>query len=542
MSLCCKGTVCLKISFSGVSDTDAEDDRLLVKDTRGGTNVIGWNEIAVVFGAKQNEKEDFRSIKVMHTTLDKYDPRSYLPASVKTNPNKKLVSGQPYHEILYYKDVAPYGPTYHLMTTVAELFWSAGRSNKFLTPMILAYLRGLHGHSYNWAKAILHGLSDQNSLLKSRACSNEEMQAAGGDTHCVLGTARVDKKAPCRRQATGGDSHCVPGIARVFKKARAEDAECGLPSTKKNKPMCVQQNEGQNSGVRTRFTQPSRPNIPTEIIMPQPVQSSGECSESTLTPSGAILVEDLNGTSNEDSPTKPPNVINFHLLPYVQARIQRHSAAIETWKKAYEDQLSKVRELQETNDGLRGQVAAKYAEKSTVHALARTEVQRELEELKKSVTELEDFKRPVPAKEKAAEETHVQKLALVQTQLEEYKRSSEASIKRLEEEASHLREALVEKESAVQALENAHQKEISTLKATCQKYKTLLDGEIGTNADLQARVLNLQDELSTCKYTQEQALQGQKSARAELLEIKKQLHMLQVLHQDVDEGNAASAP
>ncbi|KAL2630324.1 hypothetical protein R1flu_015010 [Riccia fluitans] len=125
----------------------------------------------------------------------------------------------------------------------------------------------------------------------------------------------------------------------------------------------------------------------------------------------------------------------------------------------------------------------------------------QLEEFKRSVTELEDFKRSVTVKEKAAEETHLQKLALVQTQLEETKRSSEASIKRLEEEALCLWEALAAKESAVHALENAHQKEISTLKATCRKYKTSSDGEIGTNADLQARVLNLQDELSTCKYT-----------------------------------------
>ncbi|KAL2630616.1 hypothetical protein R1flu_015302 [Riccia fluitans] len=31
----------------GITNTDAEGDRLLVKDTRGGTNVIGWNEIIV---------------------------------------------------------------------------------------------------------------------------------------------------------------------------------------------------------------------------------------------------------------------------------------------------------------------------------------------------------------------------------------------------------------------------------------------------------------------------------------------------------------
>ncbi|KAL2613903.1 hypothetical protein R1flu_025595 [Riccia fluitans] len=83
----------------------------------------------------------------------------------------------------------------------------------------------------------------------------------------------------------------------------------------------------------------------------------------------------------------------------------RHSSAIDTWKKAYEDQLSKIRELQKTTDGLRGQVVTKDAEKSDVHALARTEVQRELEDLKRSVTKVEDFKRSMTAKEKVAEET-----------------------------------------------------------------------------------------------------------------------------------------
>ncbi|KAL2653157.1 hypothetical protein R1flu_021285 [Riccia fluitans] len=349
----------------------------------------------------------------MHTTLNKYNPRSYLPASVETKPNKKLVNGQQYEEILYYKDASPYGPTYHLITTVAELFWSATRSNRFLIPMILAYLTGFHGHLYDWAKAILHGLRIKILFLQSRARNNEEMQAAGGDSHCVPGTVCVDKKAPCRRQAAGGDSIASREQPVSTKRPRAEDKECGLPSTKKNK------------------------------------------------------------------------VINSSLLPHVEATIQRHSTAIDTWKKAYEDQLSKVRELQETNDGLRGQLVAKDAEKADVHALARTEVQCELEELKSSVTKLE-FKRSVTAKEKA--------------------------------------------------LENAHQKEISTLKATRQKYKTVLDGEIGTNADLHAEVQNLEDDLNASKYTLEQALQAQKSAGAELLEVKKELRMLQVLHQEVDEG------
>ncbi|KAL2642846.1 hypothetical protein R1flu_010433 [Riccia fluitans] len=115
------------------------------------------------------------------------------------------------------------------------------------------------------------------------------------------------------------------------------------------------------------------------------------------------------------SSTKKNKVINSHLLPYVEATIQRHSAATNMWKKAYEDQLSKVCELQETNDGLRGQLVAKDVEILDVHALAWTEVHCELEELKRSMIELEEFKRSVTAKEKAAEETHLQKLAQVQT-------------------------------------------------------------------------------------------------------------------------------
>ncbi|KAL2612658.1 hypothetical protein R1flu_024350 [Riccia fluitans] len=95
-----------------------------------------------------------------------------------------------------------------------------------------------------------------------------------------------------------------------------------------------------------------------------------------------------------------------------------------------------------------------------------------LQKLAQVQTELEEYKRSSEAKEKSVKETHLQKLAQVQTELEEYKRSSEVAIKRLDEEASCLWEALAAKESAVKALENAHQKDISTLKATCRKYKT----------------------------------------------------------------------
>ncbi|KAL2611311.1 hypothetical protein R1flu_023003 [Riccia fluitans] len=376
-------------------NTDAEGDRLLVKDARGGTNIIGWNEISVVFGAKHNDSEDFRSIKVMHTTLDKYNPRAYLPASVEHNPNKKLVSGQPYEEVLYYKDAAPYGPTCCLMTTVAELFWSAGRSNRFLTPMILAYLHGLHGHGYNWAKAILHGLRNEIHFLQSRARNNE-----GGKPIPVVW-------APCL-------VHILFGLRRnLFVGTPLEEAEgwVGWTHVTKDTDMTLPQLHSKFPKLITSLSHlRQRCQLPEEIPIASPEQAVS--------------------TKRPRAKDKQPEEF---VLPSIDGEAIREG--IECCNPT-------------------GHIS-------------------------------------VTAKEKAAEETHLQKLALVQTQLEETKQSSEASIKRLEEEAFCLREALAAKESAMQALENAHQKEISTLKATCRKYKTSLDGEIGINADLQARVLNL---------------------------------------------------
>ncbi|KAL2651958.1 hypothetical protein R1flu_020086 [Riccia fluitans] len=329
----------------------------------------------------------------MHTTLDKYNPRSYLSASVETNPNKKLVNGQRYEEILYYKDAAPYGPTYHLMTTVAELFWSTGKNQNL-------------------------------DFLQSRACNNE-----GGKTIPVVWT------------------HCFVHILfglrhTLFAGTPLEEAEgwVGWTHVTKDTDMSLAQLHSKFPKLITSLDDlRQRCKLPEEIPIASPEQSV-----STRRPRAE-------GELPEENPIASPEQPVSSKRPYAK---------------------DKERGLPSTKKN-------------------KTEVQRELEELKRSVTELEDFKRSVTTKEKAAEETHLQKLTLVQTELEEYKWSFEASIKRLEEEASRLWEALAAKESAVWALENGHQKEISTFKATCRKYKTSLDGEIGTNADLHARVLTL---------------------------------------------------
>ncbi|KAL2629315.1 hypothetical protein R1flu_014001 [Riccia fluitans] len=288
--------------------------------------------------------------------------------------------------------------------------------------MILAYLCGLHSHSYNLAKTILHGLRTKILFMQSRALNNE-----GGKTIPIVW-------APCFVHILFLLRHTL------FAGTPLEEGEGWLGWTHRCK-------------------------LPEEISIVSPERVDSNAARKKVDCKRGLETDQPGSTKRhraEDNErglpsTKINKVINSRLLPYIEAAFKRHSVATDMWKKAYEDQLSKVRELQETNNGLREQLAAKDVEKSNVHALARSEVQRELEE----------FKRLVTVKEKAAKETHQQKLAQVQIELEEYKRSSEASIKRLDEEASCLREALAAKESAMQTLVDAHQKEISTLKATC---------------------------------------------------------------------------
>ncbi|KAL3681244.1 hypothetical protein R1sor_024200 [Riccia sorocarpa] len=128
--------------------------------------MIGWLEIMMAFGGDHSDDDEFRGNKIMYKQILPYRPSDFLPETIEKNLNKELVSGKDYEEVLYYREAAPYRPTYYLMTLIAEVFWSHSRSNRFLMPIVYAYVRALHGHPYNWAKAILKSLkySDPDDL------------------------------------------------------------------------------------------------------------------------------------------------------------------------------------------------------------------------------------------------------------------------------------------------------------------------------------------------------------------------------------------
>ncbi|KAL3688428.1 hypothetical protein R1sor_014737 [Riccia sorocarpa] len=140
---------------------DASDERLIITGLNGSATVVGWQELERAFGAKHSDDDEFRATKIMQKQLLPYNPNDFLPVFMEKNANKELVSGKDYEENAYYREAAPYGPTYYLLTVIAEFFWCNSKGPRYLTPMVYAYLRALHGNPYNWAKVLLHGLKTE---------------------------------------------------------------------------------------------------------------------------------------------------------------------------------------------------------------------------------------------------------------------------------------------------------------------------------------------------------------------------------------------
>ncbi|KAL3687970.1 hypothetical protein R1sor_014279 [Riccia sorocarpa] len=107
--------------FFRIFNTDASDERLQITRADCRSNVIGWSEVMNVSGGEHSDEDEFRGTKIMHMQLLPYKPSAFLPETVKKNLNKVLVSEKDYEEVLYYREAAPYGPTYYLMTLIAEV-------------------------------------------------------------------------------------------------------------------------------------------------------------------------------------------------------------------------------------------------------------------------------------------------------------------------------------------------------------------------------------------------------------------------------------
>ncbi|KAL3688945.1 hypothetical protein R1sor_015254 [Riccia sorocarpa] len=167
------------VFFWGVFHADVEGERLLITGMDGSTNVIGWNEIMVSLGAEHAEDEEFRSVKIMHKQLLPYRPCDFLPETVERNPNRELVNGGDYEEVHFYKEAAPYGPTFYLMFVLRSKIANLQKLGKSIVRKAIPIVWApLFMHILYWNRAKIFAGS---SLEDSAAWVQWQMTTKEGD-------------------------------------------------------------------------------------------------------------------------------------------------------------------------------------------------------------------------------------------------------------------------------------------------------------------------------------------------------------------------
>ncbi|KAL3695476.1 hypothetical protein R1sor_009552 [Riccia sorocarpa] len=483
--------VASEIFFWGVFHADGEDERLLITGTDGSTNVIVWKEIMVAFGAEQTEDEEFRAIKVMHKQLLPYRPGDFLPETVERNPNRELVSGGDYEEVHYYKEAAPYGPTFYLMSVISELFWGHTKNPRFQTPQVYAYLRGLHGHRCNWAKAIL-------KVIRTEIVTLQKLAKSGGSRKSipvVWAPLFLHILYTYRTKIFAG-SPLQEGSAWIQWQMTTKDGDITLPAN-------------------------PAPPVATAIV---PVEWTVEkLADSLSMDLRALMVSKY--------------------TPVLEV-LTEASAEVNLWKAKCESLEEAVASAKE--------VAAKENEAMAVKLVA-------LQERFNKVTSSSNWAKEVAAKE---HEAMAEKMVTLQEHLDKVTsswndaktglaekdrtlkmvRSSEAGTRaKLEKLRAHsktventLRAEVTASRTELTTANNgkddldAARREISILKETNEKLKTVVNSEMDGSADLQLKMQGLKDELAALKFKLDRAEEAQKEARTELATAKKQLRMFEI--------------
>ncbi|KAL3695500.1 hypothetical protein R1sor_009576 [Riccia sorocarpa] len=539
------------IFYWGVFNTDVSDERLLITGTDGRTNIIGWAEIMTAFGGDHLEEDEFRGVKIMHRQLAPYKPAEFLSESVEKNLNKELVSGKDYEEVLYYREAAPYGPTYYLMTLIAEVFWSASRSNRFLMPMVYAYLRVLHGHPYNWAKVVLKSLKAEIGYLQKesravkdtkkpvqvvwahvfyhllytfrhRIFSGSSLAEPEQWVHWKLMTKEGDlsltdlaDKFPdpitdltslrdlCKLQ----DPNSLPEADTLA--PTVGDAKKQTPIKKKARSTAIIIDSGDERKPVAKRRKPNTPG-PRVRFTDRPTMSTAGRGTPTairnLNDMAAVVCDDIKLTlekryaslASQLGPQSSEWKNKFEALQKSKAEGDAHSAAVI---KAHEE-----KELT-----LNSELASARAEAETL----RTKVGN----LQHTVNVLNETCNK--AKKSLADQT---------TSLQNATRSRKEADD-LQKEFAKLKDSRATWESEKAKLTadlTSAKTELQRALTASERYKRSMDTEMDTSAKVQLEKERLQDEISTLKFNLERAEKTQTSARQELAQARVQLRRFQV--------------
>ncbi|KAL3681045.1 hypothetical protein R1sor_024001 [Riccia sorocarpa] len=530
--------VASNIFFWGVFHADGEDERLLITGTDGSTNVIGWNEIMVAFGAEQTEDEEFRAIKVMHKQLLPYRPGEFLPEMVERNPNRELVSGCDYEEVHYYKEAAPYGPTFYLMSVISELFWGHAKNPRFQTPQVYAYLRGLHGHLCNWAKAILKVIRTEIVTLQKLAKSEGSRRSipvvwAPLFLHILYtyrtkifgGSPLQEGSAWIQWQMTTKDGDiALPGLRSKFPQPVAELDEirsrCKLQETI---PVHVSSQDGVPMKPRGLMTRITKRKVANDIITiaKQQKLTPRKVGTRTANPAPPVAtatvpvewtVEKLADSLSADLRALMPG----GSCSVGQGGCRKENEAMEVKLVALQERFNKVT----SSSNWAKEVASKEHE-----AMAEKMVTLQ-EHLDKVTSSWNDAKTRLAEKDRTLKMVRSSEAA-TRAELEKLRAHSKTVENTLRAEVTAAHTELTTANNGKDDLDAAR-REISILKETNEKLKTAVNSEMDGSADLQLKTQGLKDKLAALKFKLDRAEEAQKEARTELATAKKQLRMFEI--------------
>ncbi|KAL3678262.1 hypothetical protein R1sor_021218 [Riccia sorocarpa] len=567
-------------------NTDVDGDRLLIKGCAGSTCVVGWHEVSVAFGARHSEAEEFRAIKINNKNMAPYRPGDFLPETVETNAQRKLVNGKPYEEISYYKDAAPYGHTYFLMTVIAELFWCNGRSVRFTTPMLYAYMRSLHGHPTNWAKVILHNLKTEIGILQKRAQSADnnkpcpvvwapvftrilyafresifagtqlanaeawvswihtskdgEIDQTGlhskfvepiVDLRVIRERCKLTDQIPLAEPINGDPAnslcHTPTGVVARKRPRGTQDVSPGLQT-----PADAHANPTNLRTVRTRVTSKKQKIVEVET-------DSGTSGRSSSPTGGVAPAELVLSTRPPAARSDDSLVTDFSqklgvTLASVVSREGRSLLAEQLLAEAklgasvrrqVDELTQKLRESERARSGLNVQVAELNAQ------VAKSTDKSALEAARKS--ELDLSKELEQVKKEA--QSRIDKIQTdLRIAVEDVKcrtkdqQALKANVTVLTGQVQALKDASATTEAKLRGDNSALQEELQNGRSTIERYKVLLQTEMTKAARLDDQLMSLRNEVENHKFIAERADKAHAALRVEFNQVKTELRMLKL--------------
>ncbi|KAL3698631.1 hypothetical protein R1sor_012707 [Riccia sorocarpa] len=436
--------------------------------------------------------------------------------TVERNPNRELVSGGDYEEVHYYKEAAPYGPTFYLMSVISELFWGHAKNPRFQTPQVYAYLRGLHGHRCNWAKAIL-------KVIRMEIVTLQKLAKSGGSRKsiAVVWAPLFLHILYTYRTKIFAGSPLQEGLAWIQWQMTTKDCPSRSTIQVANDIVTIaKQQKLTPRKVGTRTANPA-PLVATAIV---PVEWTVEkLADSLSADLRALMVskytpvlEVLTEASAEVNLWKAKCESLEEAIASAKEVAAKENEAMAVKLVALQERFSKVT----SSSNWAKEVAAKEHE-----AMAEKMVTLQ-EHLDKVTSSWNDAKTGLAEKDRTLKMVRSSEAA-TRAELKKLRAHSKTVENTLRAEVTAARTELTTANNGKDDLDAA-KREISILKETNEKLKTAVNSEMDGSADLQLKMQGLKDELAALKFKLDRAEEAQKEARTELATAKKQLRMFEI--------------